>query len=275
MTEKNKSVAVLGCGWLGLEVAIELVNNNFEVKGSTTSNEKVKTLIGYSIKPFLLDITDEIRINDWKEFLDVDTLFINLPPSKASTDSQTYAEGFEKLLPLILTTKISHVVFISATSVYADTNGLVDEASEYSESDRAQRLLDAETIFLNASSFSTTIIRFSGLVGKERNPIKYLSGRNEVAGENHPVNLIHLEDCVRISFFAIKYQVNGIFNAAADKHPTKKEYYNKMAKQYNFEAPNFKNQSELEENSYKLICSEKLKKQFDYEFTYTDPLLFK
>ena len=37
-------IAIIGCGWLGLPLAKKLIKENFIVKGSTTSKEKISVL---------------------------------------------------------------------------------------------------------------------------------------------------------------------------------------------------------------------------------------
>ena len=41
---QNK-IGIIGCGWLGLPLAKELISNNHKVKGSTTTEEKLKILV--------------------------------------------------------------------------------------------------------------------------------------------------------------------------------------------------------------------------------------
>ena len=38
---QNK-IGIIGCGWLGLPLAKEFISNNYKVKGSTTTKEKLK-----------------------------------------------------------------------------------------------------------------------------------------------------------------------------------------------------------------------------------------
>ena len=40
----KQRISILGCGWLGLPLAKELLDRSFEVKGSTTSSNKLDQL---------------------------------------------------------------------------------------------------------------------------------------------------------------------------------------------------------------------------------------
>ena len=53
----KKTVSVLGCGWLGKSIAVNLLKNGFLVKGSTTTIEKLDELKKLNITPFLIDIS--------------------------------------------------------------------------------------------------------------------------------------------------------------------------------------------------------------------------
>ncbi|MEO0901041.1 MAG: NAD(P)-binding domain-containing protein, partial [Bacteroidota bacterium] len=48
----NKSIGVLGCGWLGFPLAQKLVEQGYEVHGSTTSPEKLNLLQSKGIEPY-------------------------------------------------------------------------------------------------------------------------------------------------------------------------------------------------------------------------------
>ena len=45
----QKSISILGCGWLGLPLARQLIKLGYSVKGSTTSPEKIQILKGSQI----------------------------------------------------------------------------------------------------------------------------------------------------------------------------------------------------------------------------------
>ena len=80
MIQKDK-IGIIGCGWLGLPLAKLFLKNDFLVKGSTTSKEKIKNLKSHNIEPHLIEIKDTEIFGDVQSFLkDLDVLIINIPP---------------------------------------------------------------------------------------------------------------------------------------------------------------------------------------------------
>ena len=54
MKEKNiKSIGVLGCGWLGLPLAKQLVTAGYSVRGTTTTKEKLTEISRIEINLFI------------------------------------------------------------------------------------------------------------------------------------------------------------------------------------------------------------------------------
>ena len=83
-------------------------------------------------------------------------------------------------------------------------------------------------------------MRFGGLIGGARQPVKHLAGRIDLDGGNAPVNLIHKKDCIGIISSIIKQDAFGhIFNAVHPNHPKKKEYYTQKAKELDLIAPRY------------------------------------
>ena len=75
----------MGCGWLGLPLAIELSLKEYLIKGSTTSNDKLKTLKLNDIQPFIINLSNREPIYD--QFLNSEILIIAIP-SKNINDFQ-------------------------------------------------------------------------------------------------------------------------------------------------------------------------------------------
>lgn len=266
-----KSISILGCGWLGLPLAIFLTSRGFEVKGSTTDPEKTRQLSQNRIKSFVVNINPKVNGENTGEFLNSEILFINFPPERRDDIEQYHKLQMQYLIDEILKSKIKYVIFASSTSVYPNTNDIVDENCKLQPQKRSGKaLLEVENLLLNETNFKTTVLRFAGLVGYDRSPLKSIKRKKMILNPDSKLNLIHRDDCVNISYEIIKNNLWGeIFNACCDKHPARREYYSIEAEQHGIELPEF------DENSgakYKIVDNKKLKKMLGYKFIYPDPL---
>lgn len=272
-------ISILGCGWLGFPLAKNLIEIGFEINGSTTSDSKLKILKTHSIEPFLIELTEEKIIGNISEFLNDSTiLIIDVPPGlrKDSVDSlgMTFVKKIKNVLPFIENSTIEKVIFISSTSVYGDaaTIPLISEDSDlHPDTESGRQLVEVENIFRINRKFKTTILRFGGLIGEDRNPIKMLAGKSNIANPNAPINFIHQKDCIGIICEIIKQVQNDkiwneTYNAVAPNHPTRAAYYTQKAIELNLSKPEF---SETEPSIGKIISSEKLEKILGYTFKVT------
>jgi nucleoside-diphosphate-sugar epimerase len=219
-------ISVIGCGWLGLPLAINLIDKGFKVNGSSTSNEKLAALKANAIAPFLVQL-GKPNNNSLSDFLKADLLIVNVPPGRNNEDVNDYSNKMVELAKAISESTIKKIIFISSTSVYDEINELVDETSmSLSNSNSGQRMIDAENIFRNLEQVDTTIIRMAGLIGPKRHPGRFFAGKENIPNGLSPINLIHLDDCIGIIEFVIKNAIwNKVFNGAAPTHPTKMEFY--------------------------------------------------
>ena len=266
-----KTVSVLGCGWLGLPLALEMKKAGFFVRGSARSPEKLPLLSKKGIEPYLIDISSEVTGRDTERFLSSDVLFINFPPERRD-DIETYHERqIGSLIEAIPKPSGKMVIFASSTSVYPSTNKTVrEEDSKNPEKASGKALLRAERLLLDNAEIDTTVIRFSGLVGYDRNPINSIKRKKLALNPDCPLNLIHRDDCIGIVLKVITLDVrNTVLNATCDEHPTRREYYSREARKHGVEPPVFETSTDPK---YKIVSNEKLKKTLKYEFIHPDPL---
>ena len=265
----SKTISILGCGWLGLPLGERLVKAGYQVKGTTTREEKIDDIRSAGMTPAVVRFTPEVE-GDLSDILDTDILFINIPPGKGDGQPRFYFRLINNLIPLIEQAGIRKVIFIGATSIYPQENKPVTEkdAIHINSPHSDTAWLDIETLFTDNPNFATTILRFSGLMGGRYQPGRYFSGK-ELGGADDPVNLIHQEDCIGIIEAIIEQDVFGeVFNASADKHPTRRELYTRSCEVLGIEPPIFK----AEPRPYRLVNCDKLKQQLGYQFVYPDPM---
>ena len=104
------------------------------------------------------------------------------------------------------------MLFVSSTSVYASGNQTATEADGALSG--ASPLLAIENLFAENAGFSTTIVRFAGLIGYSRHPGRFFRSGKPVQNPNAPVNLIHRDDCIGMNYadFMEPENVDEIFS---------------------------------------------------------------
>jgi nucleoside-diphosphate-sugar epimerase len=260
-------IALLGCGWLGLPLAKAFVNREDVVNGSTTTQAKLEVLKETGVNPFLISLGTEKITGDITSFLaGQDVLIIDVPPKLRGDNKESFTAKIQTLIPHIEKAGIKKVIFISSTSVYADDNTIVTEDTlPQPDSEGGRQLLESERLLQNNSLFTTTIVRFGGLIGPDRHPVNYLAGRENLENPYGPVNLIHQLDCIGILLAVIEKEAWGeVLNAVAPQHPTREEYYKQKAKALNLALPKF---NYATESKGKTVTSKKLVEVLGYGFT--------
>ena len=259
-------ISILGCGWLGFPLAKSLLKKGFYVKGSTTSLEKLTVLEQANIEAFLISLHSDSIVGDIETFLnDSEILIIDIPPKLRGINNESFVDKIKTLLTYIEKSLVKNVLFVSSTSVYADENRIItEETMTNPETESGKQLLQTEQLLQENSNFKTTIVRFGGLIGEDRNPIHSLSKKGNVENPDAVINLIHQEDCIGIIKKIIeKKSWNETYNAVTPFHPSRKTYYTQKAIKLNINAPKF-NHSKT--SNGKTILSNKIQKELDYQF---------
>lgn len=267
-----KTISILGCGWLGLPLGAYLAERGHRVRGSTTTPEKRERLAAAGIEPYLLRLDPERPHLDAGAFFEADVLFLNVPPPRRRPDVLAYHLAQVDLVrEAVRTAGAGFVVFASSTSVYPELNREVteDEAGGV-DSETGQALLAAERLLLEDPAFETTVLRFAGLYGGDRQPGRWLAGRRNVDNGGAPVNLVHRDDAIAVVMTIIEQDVRGdVFNVCTDAHPTRAELYTHKARQLGLDPPVF---ADASATSFKIVSNEKLKARLDYRFVHPDPM---
>ena len=264
-----KSISIVGIGWLGLPLAQELISNGYFVKGSTTSAEKLPNLEKEGIKAYCLSFPTHDK-SAASQLLDSDLLIINIPPS-ATGKREDYPKVIANLLSFSKPNQ--KIIFISSTSIYPDLNRTVTEEDAENESFGKDEIGNAELEVLQNHRSSTTILRCSGLMGKNRIPGKYFAGKKGLKNGHILLNLIHVEDVIKVIKEIIKQEAFGhIWNCTAPIPRKREEVYHHNAAKFGFAQAEF-SQPDLQ-LPFKVISPNKLIGELNYTFKYPDILDF-
>jgi len=263
------TVSILGCGWLGLPLGKQLRNSQFSVKGSVTTLEKFGLLRTSGIVPYRIVLSDsDIEVDD-PAFFETEVLIISIPPRRIDGIERIFPAQIAQLVPIIQKAGIQKVIFISSTSVYPENLQMASEDDElFPDKASGKACLYAENLLKNLTDFETTVIRFGGLIGADRNPARFLL-KSDRAIANIPVNLIHQDDCVGIISAILEQDLWGeTLNACCPEHPLKRDFYGKAAQISGLPEPLISDQIE----TYKVIDSSKLQRILNYKFKYQSPM---
>lgn len=261
-------IGVLGCGWLGLPMAKSLLKKGFYVRGTTTSSEKLDLLAAEGIEPFQIEVSPEEISGDIENFLvRLKVLIVDIPPGLRKEPQKKFSEGIRKLSQVVEKAGVKKVIFVNSISVYEETGTFriySEDTAPNSRSSAGKELATAENIMYANSSRDTTVVRFGGLIGSGRHPVKYLAGRKDLANPLGPVNLIHQKDCIGIILKILEKDLFGEeYNAVYPLNPPREKYYSEKAREAGLELPGF---DHSQPSVGKIISASKVMRELDYEF---------
>ncbi len=250
----DKTISILGLGWLGVFLAEQLKQKGYAIKASTTTPHKLDDLKTNGYTGFLINLDTAENIS--LEFTDSPIHFICVPPSKIKGD---YADTLAKYVLKI--TEEALVFFISSTSVYPDISG------DYLEKDQAGhgKMLQAEAV-ISTRFKKHFILRCSGLFGGDRDPGNFLAGKINLKGPFTSVNLIHALDICAVVEKLLPSKIHGIYNLSVTAPYNKKEFYTKASRKISNAPPIF----DMKTESYKrTINSKKVEHLTKVDFRFT------
>ncbi len=238
---RKGSVAIIGCGWLGLPLSLKLIEVGYTVYGTTTREEKVAELEAAGIKASELKLpmvdfaepvpypTSHISHQLWSS----DQLVINIPPNrKDPASAKTYpAAVLSALLMYRRNNPSGRIIFTSSIGVYGKDHGqAIDRDTRLpieNPSARQASLLLAESQVQAQSQRPHRILRLGGLYGGSRDPKKWFSGR-EIPRPNDPINLVSREEVIAEIVRLLDepfWTGESVFNVVGEEHPRRGDFY--------------------------------------------------
>lgn len=244
-----KIIKILGCGWLGTAIAQSLISE-YTCIVSVRTEEKKKRLEALGLQVKLVTVEENEIVDTTSFFSPADVLIISLTPIGIPY--------FQQVIRAIEKNGIQKVILFSSTGIYSDCEGWVDEESPlHIQNPKVKHLKEIEDLFLHNSHFDCTILRLGGLIGTNRNPVKYLSTKNFIDKGNEPVNIVSDKEIIEIIHALLQHTIgNTIFNIVSDDHRSKEDFYKEEAATYGIDLPPFEYSEKLKNRK---VSNQKIK----------------
>ena len=227
-------VLIVGCGYVGVPLGVELVRRGHEVFGLRRHVDSTPQLLESGITPVVADITQRDELFgipgtfDW--------VINTVASAKGGADEYraVYREGTRHLIEWLSRARPRKYVYTSSTSVYAQTDGswVTEESPTEPENETSQVLVETEQLLLEAArktNFPGVLLRVAGIYGPGRGHFfqQYLRGEAQILGNGERIiNMIHRDDVVRAIVCALeKGAAGGICNIVDDEPVTQHEFF--------------------------------------------------
>jgi len=216
-------VAILGCGYVGLELGRQLTDAEHEVVGVRRSEAGLDAIEAAGFESVRADLTDAGSLD---AVPDVDWLVYAASAGGRGVDAAraAYVDGLRTVVETFgaRAAPPERLVYTSSTGVYGDHGGgWVDESTTADPATERQRvLLEAERIALDAAPMDGTVVRFGGLYGPDRYRLDYYLDGPVTEGY---LNSVHRDDAAGVVTYLLETdRARGEVVLAVDDEPVSK-----------------------------------------------------
>ena len=235
-----KRVLIVGCGYVGLPLGVELVRLGHEVFGLRRNAAAENELKAASIQPLFGDVTQPETLARLPREFD---WVINCVAAGGGADDyrQVYLQGTRNLIEWLAPASaeasarqaLKKFIYTSSTSVYAQTDGSQVKESSPTEplAETAKILVETEKVLLAAVAerkFPAVILRVAGIYGPDRGHWfkQFLKDEARMEGDGSRfLNMIHRDDLVGCIIAALKNGRAGEIYNAADDEPVSQQHF--------------------------------------------------
>ena len=237
MENKINKLVVLGAGWLGQALCLSAKQVSWQVQGTHRSNEHKYDFE----RQFLLkdeQLTHQIDLQD--------AYWVCAIPPRSRHSESNYPETLTAALKLSKTLNAKGFLLCSSTGVYDQEAGVYTESNDIScTNERQIKLYEAEEQVLSQDG---KVLRLAGLLGPNREPGRFVAGKELNTSSQQVVNMVHQQDVINAIFAVIEHWQVGqnIYNVVNPSHPTKADYYAEKCVQHGGELPRFTSNDKAE-----------------------------
>jgi nucleoside-diphosphate-sugar epimerase len=227
-------ILIAGCGYLGEAAADLFFARNWEVEGWTRSMEAAQKLSAKSYPVRAVNLSDRAQVADCKNEFDAVIHCASTRGGNVDLYRRVYLDGVRNLLGRFPRSKI---LFVSSTSVYAQTGGewVTEESAAEPKHETGKILREAEQLTIDHDGI---VLRLAGIYGPRRSHLlkRCLAGEVVIDPDNDRfINQIHRDDAASASFLLLNRQATSreVFNVVDDQPILQSECYRWLAEKLN------------------------------------------
>jgi nucleoside-diphosphate-sugar epimerase len=233
-------VAILGCGYVGLELGRQLEAAGHAAVGVRRSEDGLAAIRDAGFDAVRADVTDADSLASVPA-VDAVVFIASSGGRGADAARDVYVDGLRTVVDHFgdRDDPPSQLVYTSSTGVYGDHDGgWVDEGTDLDPTtEKTQVLVDAERVALDDApehGIDPTVVRFAGLYGPDRYRLtRYVEGP---VTEGY-LNMIHRDDAAGVVRFALADADEDVVLAVDDEPVEKWAFADWLADQCNVERP--------------------------------------
>jgi len=198
MMKKPARILILGCGYLGSEIARQSIREGWEVHALTRNPDTIESLKREGVQK---TVCAQMSDSAWHRELnprDYDCIVVTIGSSESSPEGYeaSYIHGNRSLLQWYCESGV-RVFYTSSISVYGSSQGewVSETTSPAPENWRGECILRAETLLRESLGDRLTVFRLGGLYGPGR--MRFLQRTWDPARDASSdgyLNLIHVAD---------------------------------------------------------------------------------
>ncbi|MEA5466536.1 SDR family oxidoreductase [Leptothoe sp. PORK10 BA2] len=227
--------AIIGCGYVGQEVARLWRRQGLTVTATTTSPERVEELRTVADRVLVLKGTDPEAVQDC--LVDQQVVLVSVGPKRGANYGETYLGTAQTLAQVLPHTAVQQLIYTSTYSVYGQHQGAVvtEETGVEPATANGEVIAAAERTLLGLSGLDVCVLRLGGIYGPGRTLERIYS---RAAGQTRPgtgdewANWVHREDIVGGIEYVRSHSLSGIYNLVQDEIPTVKELIDRVCDRY-------------------------------------------
>lgn len=228
------NILIVGAGWLGAPLAQTLADQGHHVTVTRRSQSRLDELPITSVRTAQLDLNEpraQQKIVELIKQEQIERIVGSFPPGFRKGNGQEYAQQWQRLVEAAKVSGVEKLLMVSSTTVYPNlpvdmreedaTIALAQDNPHFS--DNARIMLQAEQYVMD-SGIDYAIVRCSGLIGADRHPSRFALRLKQVS-RKAPANMVHQNDAVAATAFALNQIENEVVNATMPNTVSKAEFY--------------------------------------------------